>query len=240
MLRFRLTSRAYLFAGERLGNSPISIGVSPVGSRRLGVMISTRVTDGNGGILFGRKADIEEHIKGLRSEFLGNSELALLHAATIARIRRQLSTQHDLAVFFAMWESFHRHLTSELTSRWLVAALDTLSDYGRAGERQIATAGSILINTVKLADTERRLEKPPRSMRHSDLSPTKPPVMLWDGISTFNIRDGDMVRNLIDRLYSNSEAYPIVATVLRTLIARLQEGPNLITRLNEHHRKLMH
>lgn len=78
---------------------------------------------------FGWKSDIEEHIKMLATEFVGEPKILLYHAILVVLIRRKIELHANIAKFNELWQSESAFLTAHLNSRWLVSACDTFVDY---------------------------------------------------------------------------------------------------------------
>jgi len=147
-----------------------------------------------------RAEDATTHLQQLRPEFGGTSEAAHLLASTIVVLRRDPVDAHAAALFRRLLAKQGAHLAPLLSLRWLISVCDTVADLPGVGlaERSIAMMGSALANTVKLAETERRIYHVPRPW---------PPRLrfdvgheMFDGLKAYWPGRGDMVDNLMDRL----------------------------------------
>jgi len=147
---------------------------------------------------YGRKADLDRHFEMLEKEFAGQPAALLYHACLIVQIRRGVQLENSLEKFFALWDQHCERLTSELDSRWLVSALDTFSDHGRNSvEHTTAMAGVLLVNTIKLYETERLVTgQRDNPGPYAEIKGRQP---LHDGLTAFVIGEGDMVRNMLER-----------------------------------------
>lgn len=148
----------------------------------------------------GREADLAAHVARLRPEFGDTSEAAHLLAATIVVMRRDPADSHAAALFRRLTAEHGGDLAPQLSLRWLISVCDTVADLPSAtlAERSLAMLAAALANTVKLAETERRLYHPPRPW---------PPRRrfavgheMFDGLKAFWPGRGDMVENLADRI----------------------------------------
>ncbi|MGJ8671445.1 hypothetical protein [Rubritalea sp.] len=146
-------------------------------------------------IFQGKSEDLHEHISKISSEFSKCSALTLYNASLIVAIRRQLHIETNLERFDTLWQSHHKVLLNELNLRWIVSTCDTISDYGSKSERALSTATSFLVNTVKLYETERDCSsKKDAPLRENDF------YELFDGLTSFKIGGGDMIKNLTKRV----------------------------------------
>ena len=181
--------------------------------------------------LRGRKKDLAEHLRALRPEFAGLPELCFLHAELTVKIRRGVEPAKSLETFFLLWRREARFLSRHLNSRWLISALDTFADYGDATQRPLALTQVAFFNVVKLAETEHLLlgSGPARDalkrVAHSD------PMPLWDGMESYNVKKGDMLRNMLERMRREAASDPALAQILEALIERAEGGNTLLARM---------
>ncbi len=183
---------------------------------------------------FGTKVDLEEHLSVLAQEFSGKSYLEYFHAATIVFIRRKINLDFCLKNFFKMWDEEGDFLRSNLDSRWLVSACDTIIDHS-TDPVDVATAIScvLLMNTVKLYETERVFSAKPSFVEHCPAENTGR-VNLFDGMSIFTIGRGDMVKKMLHRVNANSNS-TISSLVLKELLVRLNKSDTVYKRFRELH-----
>ena len=179
----------------------------------------------------GRLADLEQHLAMLTAEFAGSSELELLHARTIVLLRRGLNRRRNQSRFYRLWFWHGRFLVDQLNSRWLVSAADTFVDHPRnPTEQATAMAAVLLVNTVKLYESERL------QLGLSGGAPlpvtTGDPMPLFDGLTTYLVGRGDLITNLRQRLaLVNRRAGP-ANLILAELMRRLQSHDTIYRRLH--------
>lgn len=179
----------------------------------------------------GRKRYLGEHLRALKHEFSGKSELCYLHAELVVKIRRGIDQATTLERFFLLWEHENEHLTANLNSRWLISALDTFADYGSPVQRAVALMQVAFFNTIKLAETEHLvLGAPPAVDSLAGLAST-PPVPLWDGMESYNVVRGDMLRNMLERMQRATRADLILTRIFETLLERAKASNNLLSRM---------
>ncbi|MCM2291261.1 hypothetical protein NAC44_02820 [Allorhizobium sp. BGMRC 0089] len=187
----------------------------------------------------GSEKSLEQHLVNLRREFTGEPELLWHHARLIVLIRREFKVAETFRQFRSLWESEADFLCERLNLRWLISATDTFADHHpEPAERSKAMMVSLLVNTVKIYETERALAQgaplplDPDKVEHvqSHLVP------LFSGLSCFTIGTDDTLRNMRWRLDPFMESHP-VGQIAKTVFDRLQEEDTAFARLKAlHHR----
>lgn len=188
----------------------------------------------------GSAKSLDEHLENLRAEFAGQPELLWHHAKLIVLLRRGVDTDQVFAQFSELWAQEGAYLCETLNLRWLVSATDTFADHAPDGEtRTLATLVSLLVNIVKIYETERVLAE-------SDPAPLPPErvaqvqnelVPLFSGLSCFTIGTDDTLRNMRWRLDPLMETGS-VGLILKTVFGRLQIEDTAFARLRAlHHRE---
>ena len=181
--------------------------------------------------LRGRKEDLAEHLSALRPEFEGLSELCFLHAELTVKIRRGIDSAESLETFFLLWRREANFLSQHLNSRWLISALDSFADYGDAAQRPLAMMQVAFFNVIKLAETEHLLlgSTPDRdSLKRVERADPQP---LWDGMESYNVYKGDMLRNMLERMRREAKADRALAVILEALLERAAVANTLIARM---------
>jgi hypothetical protein len=189
------------------------------------------------GIAFVAAPNIYEHFNGLRRDFAGMLELCFVHAQLIVCIRRGRELETTVPLFLRLWAEEAKFLTENLNTRWLISACDTFADYGSPNQQAAAMLMVLLINTVKLAETERL------TLADSDCVPEKLNAIgevhrgkahleLWDGMPCYSPTAGDMPRNMFRRMAKITDADPALALIARTLIQRAAASDTLLGRLS--------
>lgn len=185
----------------------------------------------------GSDKTLETHIEELRKEFIGASELLYYHAKLIVLIRREASLKKNVKLFEQLWDKETKFLTTKLNTRWLIAAADTFADHSNETENKAyALACSCLINTIKLNETEKFLQKTEDSkddqQRYKKL--TEGRVALFDGVSAFAVGTDDTLRNMRWRLDSISSELPVYK-ILQEVFRRLQKENTVYKRFRDRH-----
>jgi hypothetical protein len=121
-----------------------------------------------------------------------------------------------------------------------VSATDSFADHARDGEtRTLATLVSLLVNTIKIYETERVLaEGAPASLSPAKIAQVQDELVpLFSGLSCFTVGTDDTLRNMRWRLDPLMEKGP-VGLILKTVFDRLQVEDTAYARLRAlHHRE---
>jgi hypothetical protein len=125
-------------------------------------------------------------------------------------------------LFNRIVREYGQEVAGHLNLRWLTSVCDTFMDVASDPlDRATGLAGSLLANTVKLSETERRLFHPPQPdiplYRFSKGGP------LFDGVITFWVAKGDMLTNLLSRAAATLEHAGAAAPFTGEIIARVLE-----------------
>jgi hypothetical protein len=186
---------------------------------------------------FSRARDLPTHFTALEREFRGQPRLVHFHACIIVTIRRSQDLLNAIDSFNSLWSKYREALCEQLSLRWLISAADTLADHGSTPVQQsLGMMGVLFGNTVKLVETERYIEKhDPREI--APIQPTKG-VMLFDGMSPFRCKSGDMLDNMNKRLDNICNLDTIGGSLFSEIIKRVRRGPTTFFRLNELRKRL--
>lgn len=188
----------------------------------------------------GSAKSLDEHLENLKSEFAGQPELLWHHAKLIVLLRRGVDTDGVFAQFSELWTEEGAYLCEALNLRWLVSATDTFADHAPDGEtRTLATLVSLLVNTVKIYETERVLaDGDPAPLLPERVAQVQNELIpLFSGLSCFTIGTDDTLRNMRWRLDPLMEK-GAVGLILKTVFNRLQIEDTAFARLRAlHHRE---
>ncbi|WP_429930549.1 hypothetical protein [Agrobacterium vitis] len=186
----------------------------------------------------GSEKSLDLHLENLRREFAGQPELLWHHARLIVLLRREFQVEQTFAQLQALWEAEAVFLCENLNLRWLVSAADSFVDHHPdAGERARAMLVSVLVNTVKIYETERVLATAPAPADAQKLERLQSELIpLFSGLSCFTIGTDDTLRNMRWRLDGLMAQGP-VGLMLKTVFDRLQMEDTAFARLKaQHHR----
>lgn len=185
--------------------------------------------------MIGRREKLEEHCESLKLEFAGQPQLYFFHAVLNVHIRRNVEADWAWFQFCRVWTEMQRDLLRGLTSRWLVSACDTIMERSDSPyEQAMACAGSTLLNTLKLFETERAACSQTKPLP----AEPRPPTPIFDGMTTFALGSGDMIHALRKRTEKVCGAVPgsIAAAIMREALVRADRHDTVYGRLARVHR----
>jgi len=176
----------------------------------------------------GASTDLSEHLRRLQGEFAGQPQLLYQHAQLIVLIRREADVAGNYQRLERMWLAETDFLRTRLDLRWLVAACDTFIDHAADPVlRAVAMNGPLLVNTIKLQETERYLQAAHGLSDRPDALQAlhSHRVGLFDGLTAFIAGTDDTLRNMRWRLGDVCALHPLGALVLE-IFDRLQRAGN--------------
>ena len=187
---------------------------------------------------YGSAKDLNEHIEQLEQEFVGQPALNHYHASLIVLIRREVDVQNNYARFKELWLSERDYLLASLNTRWLISACDTFIDLEDDPLLQaILMNAVVLINTIKLQETERFLcdQSLTVNPEHQQLLQQQR-YALFDGTAAFAVGTDDTLRNMRWRLEQICEAHELGQIVIE-IFDRLQldQNNNVYSRFKQRH-----
>jgi hypothetical protein len=187
----------------------------------------------------GHSKDLLQHVEDLRHEFSGQSELIWHHAQLIVLLRRGYKIEDTFKNFNRLWETEKLWLCENLDIRWLISACDTFADHSHdEKERALAFSVSLMLNTLKLYETERYLtnstEIPYDSVKISYLQNFLVPI--FEGMSCFTIGTDDTLRNLVWRMKDVSRG-TVAGEILLEVFSRLHQCNSVFARFKAQHRR---
>lgn len=220
---------------KRLGASKINNGITGANLLALKEKMIEKDT-----VTYTHGADknLSQHLDQLRAEFSGQSELLYYHAKIIVLIRRDYKSRENFNLFKSLWSSQTDFLLNNLNTRWLVSAADTFADYSQDPlEQALAVSTSLLVNTVKLYETERFINKsgPTNDTENSIKTLKTRRVDLFDGTSAFAIGTDDTIRNMRWRLDKVCNQNAILGKLLTEVFNRLQNHNTAYQRFKDKH-----
>lgn len=186
----------------------------------------------------GSAKDLNEHIEQLEQEFVGQSVLNHYHASLIVLIRREVDVQNNYAKFKALWLAERDFLIQSLNMRWLISACDTFIDFDEdVTLKAILMNAVVLINTIKLQETERFLcdQSLIVNQDHQQLLQQQR-YALFDGTSAFAVGTDDTLRNMRWRLEPICKAHELGQIVMEIFDRlQLEQNENVYSRFKQRH-----
>ncbi|WP_170375611.1 hypothetical protein [Ruegeria atlantica] len=155
---------------------------------------------------FDHKQDARRKYHALQQEFSGQSLLHLVHAMCIALLRRHPSPAEARALFLRMWREKGSELARDLPVRWLISSATTFADHGETLDQRLGGQGLYLLyDLIKLHDSERRVSLRPNDQAFDMQGEKHHDVPLAFGMAGYSLRNGDLDRNLLARLWRHAE-----------------------------------
>lgn len=157
----------------------------------------------------------------------------------IKKLRQKSEPEKNWIEFNGYINTNINSICKSLNTRWLISICDTYADYGSPIEARNALIVSVLVNMEKLGQTQRLLQKDSTidtgKMKYYKNSK---PIYLWDGMTSFNINNGDLTKNLFRRMDSLIKYSPEIYMIFKTLIHRLAKEDTILSSLNKIHKKI--
>ena len=156
----------------------------------------------------GSHDDLDRHFEALCIEFSGQSALLLEHARLNVLLRRQISTKETYARLVELYRLERAYLLENLNVRWLIAACDSISDWDPdPAARATALSVSMLVNTIKMIETERYLMNQGSTRMQPDrVAHVKEALVpLFEGLSAFTVGTDDTLRNMRWRMEARKD-----------------------------------
>lgn len=181
---------------------------------------------------------LTQHLENLKAEFSGQAELLYYHAKLIVLIRRNHKPEIQFQKFKELWSSESTFLLKELNTRWLVSAADTFGDHSDDMlEKSIALSVSVLVNTIKISETERYLNKSDEILADQERGEAlkNHRIALFDGTSAFAVGTDDTLRNMRWRMDEVCRQSPTLGGLLEEIFQRLQEHDTVYSRFRQLH-----
>ena len=157
------------------------------------------------------KRDARFKLHTLQQELTGQPQLHLVHAMCIALLRRNPAPPEARALFLRIWHEEGVWMAKTLPVRWLISSATTFADHGETMNQRLGGQGlSLLFDLIKLHDSERRLS----GQRNQDAfkldSDAHKQMPLAFDMTGYSLRNGDMDRNMLARLWRYAENDPVL------------------------------
>ena len=177
--------------------------------------------------------DVAQKVNSVwRSEFSGAPEILKTVLECIIKSRREIDTEANTKLFK---DTVEKNLDTVLTmnTRWLISVCDTYADCGNETERSNATMVSLMFNQIKLFDTYLSLVVDHRI--DGNKIPNYRTKPQWGGMWGFNINQGDMVENLMNRVNTNLSSTPVIHKIWLRIMDGVADSNNSFAMLKKIH-----
>ena len=219
---------------KRFGAAAVAKAIDGVDLRELKQAV---VDAGQPMMTHGSKKELQAHLADLRQEFSGQPEINYYHAQLIVLIRRGVDVRKHFSDFEQLWAQERDFLLKSLSTRWMISAADTFIDHSEdALAKSLLMSSVILINTIKLQESERFLHKteeaPIDFARKQSLQTER--LALFDGVAGFAVGTDDTLRHMRWRLDKLCAGHPLGAVVIE-IFERVQREGNVYARFRALH-----
>ena len=154
-----------------------------------------------------------------------NEHLKILHKMIVAdRNSHRMSMIFNIFDFKRYVEKNIDEICEQLNTRWLVSICDTYAGnclcLGKEGSEAMSIV--VFVNMIKLWDTDLKT----RGEQQDDLVDKYcgHQEVLWDGIITYDLRDGDMIVNMVGRLRKSMEEGSVCSKIFETILGRIDSS----------------
>lgn len=184
------------------------------------------------------KTDARRKLHALELEFDGGNALHLLHALTIALLRRRDASEEARQLYLRLWREQGQFLADTLTVRWMISAATTFGDHGDTIEQRLGGQGlSILFDLIKLHDSERRQSGRPNDNGFPRVRGARPRDGLAFDMDPYSLENGDLDMNMLARLWRLAETDPVLRPLgFRMLRLVMSDRKTIFARLRRYKR----
>lgn len=164
----------------------------------------------------------------LQAEFEGQPQILHLHAMLIATSRRVDPPEVCIALFQRIWAEHGRDIAKLLNMRWMISTATTFSDIGTTGDQRAGgMALSILFDSIKLHDSERRISgRPGRSPFLPSNGRKRFPLPL--NMTPYSLKRGDLDRIMLARIWQLCERDTVLRPLGFAMLRMLMGDPRSI------------
>jgi len=156
----------------------------------------------------------------------------------ISNLRRKNNIETNFEKFKRIIECNIHNICQDLNTRLLISICDTYADFGTPIEQRNALIISVLINMEKLAQTHLLLYDIKLNHEKIILLRKGEKFPLWDGMTSFNLKGGDLTNNMLKRIIQKLDSTPLLLKIFNTLLSRLREYNTILNNLNYYHKNV--
>lgn len=170
---------------------------------------------------------IDEHIRKTQRQVAGKPRVCAEVIAAIIHIRRNNMRYNNYHAFDRYCNEYTEVLSEHLDTRWMVSVFDTYADMGESPRRELALMLSVFVNMNKVLDTvmgDNKIQKPAYGP-------------LYDGLTTYTVQTGDMIKNLVKRIDRSVQSDPVLSLFWATIKERMRQNDSTLAQLNKLNRR---
>lgn len=173
--------------------------------------------------------NLQIHFEIIKKDFYKKSLLSYEVAKYIVMIRRKIQLDENLEKFFYLVRNENEHLANNLNIRWIVSVMDTIADYGEKLESALALLLSLLVNMVKMCETEKKYFY--AGIKNPRLDDNGSKEEIFDGLTYFNLYSGDMLKNLLHRIDSKIILISYLKPYYGSILKKLESNNNFFAKI---------
>lgn len=186
-----------------------------------------------------RISDFQKNLEKVRSEFIGKPEICHLLVKYIMLLRRKVEVEKNTAIFYELLNKYLDVILKNYDIRWLVSICDTIVDVGDTNNKAAAMCVVITVNNLNIhasllnCANDGALNDGKLKANYKSKDPT------WDGMISLDLRSGDTLFNMQNRLNTVVADSDIVSSIWNEIKARLKDIPEIpINRLCAAHQQV--
>lgn len=186
-----------------------------------------------------RISDFEKNLEKVKSEFIGKPEICHLLVKYIMLLRRKVEVEKNTATFYELLNKYLDVILKNYDIRWLVSICDTIVDVGDTNNKAAAMCVVITVNNLNIhasllnCANDGALNDSKLKANYKSKDPT------WDGMISLDLRSGDTLFNMQNRLNTVVADSDIVSSIYNEIKARLKDIPEIpINRLCAAHQQV--
>lgn len=212
--------RAPISYGEGESLPPLDVNLAPYCTEIIGKVPSEIKSSRSG---------YATKYRALARELKGLPMLCHLHAMLIAHLRKESQPPHCAALFVRLWTEHTDLLLEHLNARWQVSAITTFSEHGLTeGQRRSGLGLSVLLNTMKLYESERLYSGAKPKQPHSTKTQVRGRLPLE--MDTYSIVNGGLDVALLGRLWVDAEEDEVIRPLAQNLLEMLNKDTRNVFR----------
>lgn len=150
----------------------------------------------------------------------------------IRRIRRSEDIPANWKRLRRLIELHGEEIADTFSARWIVSICDTYADHGTPIERRNGLLISLLVNMLRLADTQRLLRGPVDPARLPALMAEDRPL-LFSELRSLHLGQEDTLLNMAKRLDAQLVETPVLHRLYRAILASIHAHENAVSEFRD-------
>jgi len=156
----------------------------------------------------------------------------------IKNLRQGRNTEKNRIEFKRIIQKNIKKICKNLNTRWLISICDTYVDYGNPIEARNALIITVFTNMEKLGQTYFHMFDLKINNEKIKKLRDEPPFELWDGMTSFHLKKGDLTSNMFRRIDWCLKETPELHLIFKTVLTRIKKNDTILGNINKYHRKV--